>query len=159
MAKKENTAAAETQDSADTESQKESKSIVPSKYAGKYKGGGSDALAEFIKSQCVGKDGFEFTAFFELCKKNGIDAAKVDHYKSLVEAKAHGAEGRARMTLRNMLATPARKNGKLVALDGTEVSIDMPKPALTGAAAKAAEAKEPKSESAASSGSGEEATA
>lgn len=119
--------------------EKSTKSIVPSKYAGKYKDGGSDALAEFIKSQAVGKDGFEFSAFFELCRKNDIAEEKVAHYEKMVAAKEHGAEGRARMTLRNMLATPARKNGKLVALDGTEVAIDLPKPAVSGAAAKAQE--------------------
>jgi hypothetical protein len=119
--------------------EKSTKSIVPSKYAGKYKDGGSDALAEFIKSQAVGKDGFEFSAFFELCRKNGIAEEKVAHYEGMVARKEHGAEGRARMTLRNMLATPARKNGKLVALDGTEVAIDLPKPAVSGAAAKAQE--------------------
>lgn len=127
-----------------TEAPKEKKSIVPSKYAGKYKGGGSDALAEFIKTHASGKDGFEFTAFFELCRKNGIAEDKVKHYADLVTAKAHGAEGRARMTLRNMLATFARKNGKLVDLSGKEHPIDLPKPVLTGAAAEAqAKAAEP----------------
>lgn len=116
---------------------KSTKSIVPAKYAGKYKDGGSDALAEFIKGQCTGNDGFEFPAYFELCKKNGIAVEKVDHYAKIVADKAHGGEGRARMTLRNMLATFARKNGKLIALDGTEVAIDLPKPAVSGAAAKA----------------------
>lgn len=115
------------------------KSIVPGKYAGKYKDGGSDALAEFIKSQCVGKDGFEFTAFFALCRKNGIAEAKVAEYEKAIADKKHGAQGRARMTLRNMLATPARKNGKLIALNGDEISIDLPKPALTGAAKAATE--------------------
>lgn len=113
------------------------KSIVPSKYAGKYKNGGDDALATFIKAQASGKDGFEFPAFFALCRKNGLDEAKVAHYEKLVADKAHGAEGRARMTLRNMLATPARKNGKLVGLDGVEYEVVIAKPALTGAAAAA----------------------
>lgn len=122
-----------------TEAVAEKKSIVPAKYAGKYKDGGSDALAEFIKSQCVGKDGFEFTAFFALARKNGIDEAKVAHYEQLVADKAHGAEGRARMTIRNMLATPARKNGYLLDLAGNSVPIDIPKPAVSGAAAKAAD--------------------
>lgn len=117
----------------------EKKSIVPSKYAGKYKDGGSDALAEFIKQQCTGKEGFEFSAFFQLCRKNGLDEAKVKNYEDLIAAKAHGAEGRARMTLRNMLATPARKNGKLIALDGTETPVEVAKPAVSGAAAKAQE--------------------
>lgn len=119
---------------------KSNKSIVPSKYAGKYKNGGSDALAEFIKEQATGKDGFEFSAFFALCKKNGLDEAKVAHYEALVVSKAHGAEGRARMTLRNMLATVARKNGKLTTLGDEEREIVLPKPAVSGAAAKAQEA-------------------
>jgi len=140
---KEETQEAQTEEVTQTEAPaveaKSTKSIVPSKYSGKYKNGGSDALAEFIKKEASGKDGFEFPAFFALCRKNGIDEAKVAHYEKLVADKAHGAEGRARMTLRNMLATPARKNGKLVALDGTEVEVVVAKQAVTGAAAKAQE--------------------
>ena len=119
---------------------KTTKSIVPSKYSGKYKSGGSDALAEFIKSQCADKDGFSFDKFYELCSTNGVAQDKVDHYKAQVAEKRHGAEGRARMTLRNMLASIVRKNGKAVGLDGGEVAIELPKPALTGAAKAAAEA-------------------
>jgi hypothetical protein len=44
------------------------------------------------------------------------------------------------MTLRNMLATLVRKNGKAIGLDGSEVAINLPKPALTGAAKAAADA-------------------
>jgi hypothetical protein len=117
---------------------KSTKSIVPAKYAGRYKAGGSDALASFINENCKGKDGFEYPAFFELCKKNGIDAAKVDHYAEQVGANRHGSQGRSRMTLRNMLATIARKNGKLLNLKGEEVAINLPKPALSGAAANVA---------------------
>lgn len=126
-----------TEESAAEAATKTAKSIVPSKYSGKYKGGGSDALAEFIKSECTGKDGFEFSAFFALCRKNGLPEEKVAHYESQVAEKRHGAQGRSRMTLRNMLATIARKNGKLVRLNDEEQDIDLPKPALTGAAAKA----------------------
>lgn len=126
----------ETQ-AADAAETKSSKSIVPSKYAGKYKGGGSDALAEFIKAQATGKDGFEFTAFFELCRKNGLPEDKVAHYEQQVADKLQGANGRARMTLRNMLATIARKNGKLTALNGDEVEVHVAKPAVSGAAAAA----------------------
>ena len=43
------------------------------------------------------------------------------------------------MTLRNMLATFVRKNGKAIALDGEEVELSLPKPALTGAAKAASE--------------------
>ena len=113
---------------------KVSKSIVPAKYAARYKDGGEDALAVFIKEQCSGKEGFEFPAFFELCRKNGIAEDKVAHYTNQVAEKRHGAEGRARMTLRNMLATIVRKNGKIQNLAGEEVALSLPKPALTGAA-------------------------
>lgn len=110
------------------------KSIVPSGWKSK-----EDSLAKFINEQATGKDGFEYTAFFALCRKNGLAEEKVAHYEGLVAEKAHGSQGRAKMTLRNMLATIARKNGKLTALDGSEVAIDLPKPAVTGAAAKAQE--------------------
>jgi len=120
---------------------KATKSIVPSKYSGRYKNGGEDALAQFIKSQCTVDGAFSFDRFFELCSANGIAQEKVDHYKNQVAEKRHGAEGRARMTLRNMLATFARKNGKLVGLDGNEEEVSLPKAALTGAAKAAAEAK------------------
>jgi hypothetical protein len=118
---------------------KTTKSIVPSKYSGRYKNGGEDPLAMFIKAQCADDKGFSFDKFFELCSKNGIAQEKVDHYKGQVAEKRHGAEGRARMTLRNMLATFARKNGKLVGLDDAEVEVALPKVALTGAAKAAAE--------------------
>jgi len=118
---------------------KTTKSIVPSKYSGKYKNGGDDPLAVFIKAQCVEDSKFNFDKFFELCSKNGIAQDKVDHYRNQVTEKRHGAEGRARMTLRNMLATFARKNGKLVGLDDAEVEVNLPKVALTGAAKAAAE--------------------
>ena len=130
-----------TEAPAATEAQKTTKSIVPAKYAGKYKNGGDDPLAVFIKNQCTIDNAFSFDRFFDLCSANGIAQDKVDHYKGQVAEKRHGAEGRARMTLRNMLATFARKNGKLVGLDGEEAEINLPKPALTGAAAKAAESK------------------
>lgn len=125
---------------ADT-AEKTTKSIVPGRYGNKYRNGGSDALAEFINKQSTGADGFEYPAFFELCRKNGIAEDKVAHYAAQVAEKRHGAPGRARMTLRNMLASIARKNGKLVALDGTEVAIDVPKPPVSGSAAKASEEK------------------
>lgn len=121
---------------------KERKSIVPAKYANKYKDGGSDALATFIKEQCTGKEGFEFPAFFALARKNlggSLTEEKVAHYEGQVNANAHGSQGRARMTIRNMLATLARKNGKLVGLNGKEVAVDLPKPPVSGAAAKAQE--------------------
>jgi hypothetical protein len=118
---------------------KTTKSIVPSKYSGRYKNGGEDPLAQFIKAQCTVDGNFSFDKFFELMSANGIAQDKVDHYKNQVAEKRHGAEGRARMTLRNMLATFVRKNGKAIGLDGSEVAINLPKPALTGAAKAAAE--------------------
>jgi len=118
---------------------KTTKSIVPSKYAGKYKNGGDDPLAQFIKSQCVEEGNFSFAKFFQLCRDNGLPEEKVAHYEGQVAEKRHGAEGRARMTLRNMLATIVRKDGKAKGLDGVEVELNLPKPALTGAAKAAAE--------------------
>lgn len=117
----------------------EKKSIVPTKYAGKYKNGGSDALANFINEQCTGKEGFEYPAFFSLARTNDLPEEKVAHYEQLVAEKAHGSQGRARMTLRNMLATIARKNGELKGLNGEMTTIELAKPALSGAAAKAQE--------------------
>ena len=119
----------------------EKKSIVPAKYAGKYKNGGSDPLAEFIKEQCSGKEGFEFPAFFSLCRLNNIPEEQVSKYEAAIAAEAHGAPGRARMTLRNMLATIARKEGKLKGLDKKDHEVVVAKPAVSGAAAKQAEAK------------------
>ena len=121
------------------EPQKTTKSIVPAKYSGRYKNGGEDALAQFIKEQCTAEGAFSFAKFFELCEKNGLPTEKVEHYKGQVAEKRHGAEGRARMTLRNMLATIARKNGKLAGLDGEEKDVNLPKAALTGAAKAAAD--------------------
>ena len=116
---------------------KTTKSIVPAKYAGRYKDGGSDALAQFINAECKGTDGFDYDKFFELCRINGIPEDKVAHYQAQVDAKKLGSQGRARMTLRNMLATIARKTGQLKALDEGLVEVELPKVALAGAAAKA----------------------
>jgi len=124
--------AAQTQEA--TTGTKTTKSIVPTKYAGRYKNGGEDALANFIKDQCTTQEGFQFDKFFDLCRKNGIAEDKVAHYQGQVAENRHGAQGRARMTLRNMLATFVRKNSKAVALDGSEVPLSLPKAALTGAA-------------------------
>lgn len=118
---------------------KTTKSIVPSKYAGRYKNGGEDPLAVFIKEQCVAEGNFSFAKFFELCRKNGLPEDKVAHYEGQVTTKRHGAEGRARMTLRNMLATIVRKDNKAITLEGAEAEVVLPKPALTGAAKAAAD--------------------
>jgi hypothetical protein len=112
-------------------------SIVPSKYSGRYKNGGEDELAAFIKSQCATEKEFSFEKFFALCEANGIAKDKVDHYRDQIAEKRHGAEGRARMTLRNMLATFVRKANSAVGLDGNRVEINLPKPAVSGAAKKA----------------------
>jgi hypothetical protein len=117
--------------------EKTKKSIVPAKYAGKYKDGGSDDLAKFINEVCRGKDGFDYGKFFTLCRENGLPEDKVAMYEGQVEAKRLGSQGRARMTLRNMLATLVRKDGKLKDLEGEEVDIELPKTVLAGAAAAA----------------------
>lgn len=116
------------------------KSIVPSKYAGKYKNGGSGAVPDFIKSQAYEGNDLVPDSFFSLCTVNGIDADKIAHYKAQVDAKTQGSAGRARMTLGNMLASKARKQGFLLNQAGEQVALDVPKPALGGAAAKAAAA-------------------
>lgn len=124
----------------------EKKSIVPSKYSGKYKSGG-DAVAEFMKAQTEGN----LESLFALCRANGIDEAKVAHYAGLYADKAnnHGIEGRARMTLGNMLRAKARKEGKLSALNGNEQTFEgLAKPAVSGAAAAAKENAEAKTEDA-----------
>lgn len=122
---------------------KSTKSIVPKKYAGKYKDGGSDELAVFIKAQCKDDKGeFSFPAFFDLCRKNGLPEEKVAHYEGQVAEKRNGSQGRARMTLRNMLATIARKNGSLTTVNGDSFPISLPKPAVSGAAKKQQEASE-----------------
>jgi hypothetical protein len=118
---------------------KDTKSIVPAKYAGRYKNGGEDPLALFIKEQCTTQEGFNFDKFFELCARNGVAQDKVDHYRNQVAEKRHGAEGRARMTLRNMVATFVRKNNAVTTLSGEQVALTLPKAALTGAAKAAQE--------------------
>lgn len=120
---------------------KERKSIVPAGWKSK-----DDDLKKFIDEQSTGKDGFEYTAFFALCRKNGVKEEEVAKYEAVVASNAHGGKGRAKMTLRNMLVPIIRKSGKAIALDGTEVPMDLPKPAPSGAAAKAqadAASKEP----------------
>lgn len=129
MAKTENappTKPAPTADKGSTDPAKESRSVVPAKYAGKYKNGGEGPTSEFIKAQCGEGDKFEFPAFFQLAAKNGIDEAKIANYKSAVDAKTNGANGRARMTLGNMLRALARKNQKLVGLNGKDVAVAEP---------------------------------
>lgn len=138
--KEENTATQEqlTEAAAASTEVKETKSIVPAKYAGKYKGGGQGATSDFIRATCGEGDKFEYPAFFSLCRKNGIAEDKVALYEGQVESKTQGANGRARMTLGNMLRALARKNQKLVNLADEEVEVAEPAAKLTGAAAAAA---------------------
>lgn len=112
------------------------KSIVPAGWKSK-----NDDLKQYIDTACADDKGaFDFTKFADLAKANGVDAGKVDHYSGVVASKAHGAEGRAKMTVRNMLASIVRKNGKIVSVDGTETPMTLAKPAVSGAAAAAKEA-------------------
>lgn len=132
---------ATAEDTAPEATEKSTKSIVPAKYAGKYKNGGSDPVAEFIKSQCGEGDKFSFDSFFTLCQKNGISTDQTNKYSGQIAENLQGAKGRARMTLGNTLRANARKNGKLVGLDDAEVEITgLAKPTLSGAAAAAKEA-------------------
>jgi hypothetical protein len=141
VAKKDNTeSTTEEQPAAatTTETATERKSIVPAGWKSK-----KDALSEFINEQSSGKEGFEYPAFFALCRKNAegsLTEEKIAHYEGLVASGAHGAQGRAKMTLRNMLATVARKNGSLIGLNDEKTALDLPKPTVAGAAAKAQEA-------------------
>lgn len=115
-----------TQEPTVSEVETEKKSIVPSKYAGKYKKGEGDELKLFIEGQCSDEGKFSFDKFFELCRKNGVADDKVAHYEALVASKVPGSQGRARMTLRNMLAPVVRKAGSLVGLDGASAAITLP---------------------------------
>lgn len=126
----------EAEASATTET-KSTKSVVPAKYAGKYKGGGSGPVPEFIKSQSYDNGAIVLDSFWALCRKNELPEDKVQHYIDLVASKAQGAAGKARMTLGNMLAAKARKQGFLLDQSGNQVALDVPKPAPSGAAAKA----------------------
>jgi hypothetical protein len=121
---------------------KETKTIVPAKYAGKYKNGGQGPLSDFIREQCGEGDKFDYDVFFNLCKLNGIADDKIAIYKAAVDEKKNGANGRARMTLGNMLRAIARKNQKLVGTDKKEHAVAEPQIAASGAVAakKAADA-------------------
>lgn len=117
------------------EAKTETKSIVPAKYAGKYKGGGQGPTSDFIRKVCGEGDKFEFSAFFDLCRKNGLPEDKVALYEGQVAAKTNGANGRARMTLGNMLRAKARKEKKLVDLNGAEWDVPEEPVKVSGAAA------------------------
>lgn len=134
MAKKDKGAAAPetTQTETTTETPKERKSIVPAGWKSK-----NDALSAFINEQATGKDGFEFPGFFALMRINEVPEDQVAKYEAQVAAKQAGANGRAKMTLRNILVPIIRKRGHVIALDGSKIDMDIPKPAPSGAAAKA----------------------
>jgi hypothetical protein len=104
------------------EAPKKSKSIVPAKYAGKYKGA-ADELSKFIAEQLIVDNKSDITRLFALCRANGIADEHIAPYEKAIAEKARGAEGRTRMTLRNRLATLVRKNGKLTDLEGAEVAL------------------------------------
>jgi hypothetical protein len=121
------------------------KSIVPSKYAGKYKNGGSDELAKFINDHCtVGENKeFSFDKFFDLAAKNGIEEAHIKPFEDAIAAKAPGAHGRARMTLRNRLDAKVRKAGHIIGHDDKKHPITLPeRAARPPRPAKAEEQKE-----------------
>jgi hypothetical protein len=111
---------------AEEQAPKVTKSIVPARYAGRYKGGGSSPTADFINTQCKDEKGLSFDKFFDLCSANGISDVEVNKYKSQVDAKVGGSAGRARMTLGNRLVAIARKHQKLVGLDGEEHEVAQP---------------------------------
>jgi hypothetical protein len=108
--------------------EKVQKSIVPSKYAGRYRRGGSDALAAFINEQCTVDGKFSFDKFWDLCRANELPETEVEKYADQVADKKFGAPGRARMTLRNRLAAIARKEGGLKNLKGRTVPISLTRP-------------------------------
>lgn len=126
MAKNKSTPVQEVAAPVASDEPKTVKSIVPSKYAGKYKRGSGDAVATFIEKQSGDDKGvFSFDRFFGLATANEIAAEKVSHYKGQVDAKLNGAAGRARMTLGNMLRSLARKNGKLKGNDGKSHTLEV----------------------------------
>lgn len=121
------------------EAPKERKSIVPTGWKTK-----EDELAKFINEQCTGKDGFQWAAFFQLMRENiggNLTEVQIAKYEGQVAAKTGGAAGRAKMTLRNLLATNVRKSGEVIALDKSKHAITIAKPAVSGAAAKQHEKK------------------
>lgn len=129
-----------------TQTETVKKSIVPPKYNdGRYKNGGSDPVAEFIKEKTYDKGEVVLSSFYALCRANvggTLTEEKIAHYEAQteVEKPAQGSAGRARMTLGNMLRAKARKDGSLKDLSGNTVTFEgLAKPAVSGAAAKAKE--------------------
>lgn len=137
---------------ASAEGEKTVKSIVPNKYAAKYKDpANDDALRTFIKEQCG--QPINLTKFYELCRLNGVGEEHIKVFADKTEnlgndekgnpvKPAGGVAGRAVMTLRNRLTPVARKGEGIKGLDGVTYDVKLPPAPKTGAVAKAAEAKE-----------------
>jgi hypothetical protein len=106
----------------------------------RHRDGNSPALGAFIDSQCGAGVQFEYAKFFDLCEVNGFDRRSVDQYRAQVLVEKRNA-GRAHMLFRNRLAQNARETGKLLDLNGNEVSIDLSeRPATRGPDTAASEA-------------------
>jgi hypothetical protein len=126
---------------------KEIKSIVPSKYAAKYKDPkNDDPLRSFIKEQCGSP--IDLVKFYALLRANGIGDEHIKKFEAITTdlpegtKPAGGVAGRAVMTLRNRLTPIARSDKGIVGLDGKTYDVKLPPAPKTGAVAKAAEAKE-----------------
>lgn len=139
---------------AGAEGSKEVKSIVPTKYASKYKDpANDDALRTFIKEQCGENGKINLPKFYALLRANGVADEHIKKFEDLTEnlgndekgnpiKPAGGVAGRAVMTLRNRLTPIARSDKGIVGLDGKTYDVKLPPAPKTGAVAKAAEAKE-----------------
>lgn len=110
------------------------KSIINSKYRGKYTADTKDWLAKLIDTHATatkdkkvtegdgeGKvtktiqvpDGVDIDKLHALAEKNGLDISKLK-----AQSESHGYAGRARMTIRNQLQTIAKQRHGLHGLDG-----------------------------------------
>lgn len=112
------------------EAETESKSIINTKKYS-YKRGQGSPTALFIEQHCVPTEGdsknqLDFDAFFTLCEKNELPQEKIDNFRKQIAENAHGAPGRARMTLGNMLAAKARKDQALVDPKGKKQKVEQP---------------------------------
>lgn len=130
---------------------KEIKSIVPSKYAAKYKDpSNDDPLRKFIKEQCGTP--IDLVKFYALLRANSVGNEHIEKFEAVTtnlpegQKPAGGVAGRAVMTLRNRLTPIARSDKGLVGLDGKTYDVKLPPAPKTGAVAKAAEAKAAASE-------------
>lgn len=135
---------------------KEVKSIVPSKYAAKYKDASNDdPLRTFIKEQCGHP--IDLVKFYALLRANGVADEHIKKFEDVTIGlgndekgnpvkPAGGVAGRAVMTLRNRLTPIARKGEGVKGLDGVTYDVRLPPAPKTGAVAKAAEAKAAASE-------------